>query len=1018
MAAFNNISIGTLNSMYTDLIFVDRSTSELIFGSIISYSTIMNASLKELQVTGLHCYIPKLGTYRTVRNGYNYETKKDSISDYSHGIFYAKDKIEYMENGSETIHVFIYSSTDEELYDKLYDKIIKYSSIPVLKEWKNYVIETLIASRKVRGMSKFTSLKNDTSRCHRAIFNKEDIKDIVTNGLKNRDINIDGSNEASPILNTITGLNDYLNCFGEVLASKIQTSFKPKFTPGEDKYDPYTDFVDDFIYHEADIELFEAQKSVIQSVVNNLKVNDSTFVIAEMGSGKTSMGAAIPYAHNANKNKGFNAVVVCPSHLTIKWKREVEERIPNARAYIVSDFNELKSIEPKLRNKNKVENTYIILSKERAKMNYDLRPAAVWKKSVSKKGLDGKHVKSKGTFVCPECGQVLYTKEYEGTGRRRIVHHIPFNELSMSKQLAVNTRCMNDIVKWDDKEQKYITVPCNASLWTPLNRDDQNHKWLKLGSEGWIYKEHVVSITENLLSQEKLSKKESSLLKRLIEQYNLIQAGEEPFTAYKGPKRYSIAKYVRERMQDVFDYCIIDEAHQAKGLSEQGQAVADLIGASKKSILLTGTLLNGYADGLYYLLWRTVPHIMRKEGFKFSDEGEFARIYGVHSRERRYQLSAGIRDRQVGSMKEKRLPGVSPLVFTKFLLENAVFLSLSDMSNGLPGYEEIPVPVEMDVELYSSYQNFETAFRDYATSRRGSKKALGPFLQALTAYLDCPHMVSPVTDPTDGSLIYMPNELQKTRRNKEEALLDLVKEKLANGEKVLIYYSFVNKTDIGKTLVDLLEENDITAFEMKSSIAPDKREEWVENHLEKGMEVMICNPSLVETGLDLLDFTSIIFYQIGYNLFTMRQASRRSWRLSQTKDVKVYFMFYRTSIQEQALSLMATKLQAAMAIEGKFSEEGLRAMSNNEDLLTQIANNVVEGIKDTVNQDIFKASAFVRSEEARNRQHPILPSRLKLKMNEFGNKTIYSIQGLEEIPKRKEIVLNEELLSNPIALFC
>lgn len=1016
--SFNKISIGSYNSMYTDLLFVDRSTSEIVFGSVVSYSTVMSTSLKELQITGLHCYIAGLGTYRTVRNGYNYEIKKDGISDYAHGIFYAKDKIEYMEDGSENIHIYIYCNSDRELYDKLYDKIARYSSIPVLEEWKDYVIEALVENRKVRQMHKFTSLENDTSRCYRAIFNKADIKEIVVNGLQSQAINIAGNNNPSPILETITGLNDYLNCFGEILASKIQTSFKPKFTPGEDEYDTFTDFVDDFIYHEADIELFEAQKSVIQSVVNNLKVNDSTFVIAEMGSGKTSMGAAIPYAHHANRNKGFNAVVVCPSHLTVKWKREVEERIPNARAYIISDFNELKSIESKLRNKNKVENTYVILSKERAKMNYDSRPAAIWKNVTAKRGYDDKYYKGNGTFVCPECGQVLYTKEYEGTGRRRQVHHIPFNELSMARQLATNTRCMNEVQKWNDKEQKYDTVPCNASLWTPLNRDDQDHKWFKLGSEGWIYKEHIVTVTERLMAQEKLNKKESSLLKRLIEQYNLIQAGEEPYTAYKGPRRYSIAKYVRERMKNVFDYCLIDEAHQAKGLSEQGQAVADLIGASKKSILLTGTLLNGYADGLYYLLWRTVPHIMRKEGFSFEDEGEFARIYGVHSRERRYQLSAGIRDRQVGSTKEKRLPGVSPLVFTKFLLENAVFLSLSDMSNGLPGYEEIPVPVEMDAELFNSYQNFETAFRNYATNRRGSKKALGPFLQALTAYPDCPHMVSPVTDPTDGSLIYMPNELSKSQRNKEEALLELVQEKLANGEKVLIYYSFVNKTDIGKSLVDLLEENNITAFEMKSSVAPDKREEWVENHLQKGMEVMICNPSLVETGLDLLDFTSIVFYQVGYNLFTMRQASRRSWRLSQTKDVKVYFMYYRTSIQEQALSLMASKLQAAMAIEGKFSEEGLRAMSNNEDLLTQIANNVVEGIKDTVNQDIFKASAFVRSDEARNRPHPTQSSKLKLKMNEQGNKTIFSIQGLDVIPKRKEIVLNESLLNNPIALFC
>ena len=1018
--SFNRISIGTLNTMFTDLIFVDRSNSEIVFGSVVSYSTTMQLSLKEIQTPGLHCYIPGLGTHRTVRNGYECEVKKDNLSDYSHGIFYAKDKIEYMEDGSEQIHIFIYSNNEEELKNKLFAKISKYSSVPILPEWKEYLLTKLQQNNKVRALYKFTSIQDDTSQCHRVFVNKEDIKNIVKEGLKTKAINIKGNNNASPILSNIHGLNDYLNCFGETLAEKIQTAFKPKFTPGEDEYDTYTNFVDDFMYHEANIELFEAQKSVIQATVNNLKVNDATFVIAEMGSGKTSMGAAIPYAHNANKNKGFNACVVCPSHLTIKWKREVEERIPNAKAYIVSDFSELLSLEPKLRNKHKVENTYIILSKERAKMNYDKRPAAIWKESISKIGPSGKHVKARGTFVCPECGQVLYTKEYEGTGRRRITHKVPFNELSMSKQLAVNTTCMNEVQKWNEKEQKYDTVRCNASLWTPLNRDDNNHKWFKLGSEGWIYKEHIVPVTERLLSQEKLSKKDTTLLKRLLEQYNLINAGEEPYSAYKGPKRYSIAKYIRERMQNVFDYCIVDEAHQAKGLSEQGQAVADLIGASKKSILLTGTLLNGYADGLYYLLWRTVPHIMRKEGFKFSDEGEFARIYGVHSRERRYQLSAGVRDRQIGSTKEKRLPGVSPLVFTKFLLENAVFLSLSDMSNGLPGYEEIPVPVEMELELYNAYQNFENAFTEYArrNGRGASKKALGPFLQALTAYPDCPHMVSPVTDPTDGSLIYMPQELPKRQRNKEEALLDLVRERLDNGEKVLVYYSFVNKSDIGKSLVEMFEENDIKAYEMKSSIAPDKREEWVENHLKKGMDVMICNPSLVETGLDLLEFTSIIFFQMGYNLFTMRQASRRSWRLSQSKDVKVYFMHYRASIQEQALSLMATKLQAAMAIEGKFSEEGLRAMSNNEDLLTQIANNVVEGIKDTVNQEIFKASAFIRSDETKNRLHPVLPSKLKLKMNSKGNKTIYSMECLEEIPARRNIDIDEDLLSNPIALFC
>ena len=120
---------------------------------------------------------------------------------------------------------------------------------------------------------------------------------------------------------------------------------------------------------------------------------------------------------------------------------------------------------------------------------------------------------------------------------------------------------------------------------------------------------------------------------------------------------------------------------------------------------------------------------------------------------------------------------------------------------------------------------------------------------------------------------------------------------------------------------------------------------------------------MIETGLDLLDFTTIIYYQMGYNLYTMRQASRRSWRLSQNKDVEVYFLYYKGTIQEQALSLMATKLQAAMAIEGKFSEEGLNALSNNEDIFTQIASSVTEGIKDSVDIQVFKKISVKNTKE-------------------------------------------------------
>ena len=71
----------------------------------------------------------------------------------------------------------------------------------------------------------------------------------------------------------------------------------------------------------------------------------------------------------------------------------------------------------------------------------------------------------------------------------------------------------------------------------------------------------------------------------------------------------------------------------------------------------------------------------------------------------KYSISRDSTENKIFSGNEKPLPGVSPLLFTKFLLENAVFISLSDMDGGLPGYEEIPLGIDMDNELIQQILN-------------------------------------------------------------------------------------------------------------------------------------------------------------------------------------------------------------------------------------------------------------------------------------------------------------------------
>ena len=149
---------------------------------------------------------------------------------------------------------------------------------------------------------------------------------------------------------------------------------------------------------------------------------------------------------------------------------------------------------------------------------------------------------------------------------------------------------------------------------------------------------------------------------------------------------------------------------------------------------------------------------------------------------------------------------------------------------------------------------------------------------------------------------------------------------------------------------------------MSEKIRPRAREEWVQKRLSAGLQVLITNPSLVETGLDLNAFTTLVFYSMGYKLFTLRQASRRSWRINQTAPrVEVYLLYYKDTMQHKAMKLMASKLAVAGIIEGNFTEEGLAAMSDVQDMTSQMAKELMLGIRDNV-EDIaaaFKKMAMI-----------------------------------------------------------
>ena len=126
--------------------------------------------------------------------------------------------------------------------------------------------------------------------------------------------------------------------------------------------------------------------------------------------------------------------------------------------------------------------------------------------------------------------------------------------------------------------------------------------------------------------------------------------------------------------------------------------------------------------------------------------------------------------------------------------------------------------------------------------------------------------------------------------------------------------------------------------------------------LKAGVQAFIGHPRLVQTGLDLIFCPAIIWYQTGYSTFTLRQASRRSWRIGQTRPVTVRFLCYENTAQVGCLRLMGRKLLVSMAIEGKFSDSGLQAMDDGADVLTTLARELVmhQGVGQSAD-DVWRA---------------------------------------------------------------
>ena len=420
-----------------------------------------------------------------------------------------------------------------------------------------------------------------------------------------------------------------------------------------------------------------------------------------------------------------------------------------------------------------------------------------------------------------------------------------------------------------------------------------------------------------------------------------------------GFRRYSKAEYIKKYLKGRFDLFVADEVHELKsGTTAQGQALANLACSAKKTLALTGTLMGGYSTNLFYIFWRLMPSKMKEMGQKFNSPMGFAEVYGVIERRTIEKKKDEYNDSSIGRSRGTRTtvhekPGVSPLVLTDCLLEHSVFMRLADVSGMLPPFDEKVIEVVMTEEQQEAYKRFETALRSEVSRALAmkDKSLLGALVNSLLAYPDGARRGEVVIHPHTERLVAEGPSVEERILPKEEELLNIVSKELSEGRRCLVCLEHTGTRDLIPDLQERLMEKYITPLILRSNtVSTEKRESWVRSKMETGeFDVMIANPNLIKTGLDLIEFPTIIFFQTGYSVFTLRQASRRSWRIGQNMPVRVYYLSYADTMQSTALSLIATKLETALAIEGDLSDKGLATLGEGANsMLIEMAKTLLE----------------------------------------------------------------------------
>jgi hypothetical protein len=425
--------------------------------------------------------------------------------------------------------------------------------------------------------------------------------------------------------------------------------------------------------------------------------------------------------------------------------------------------------------------------------------------------------------------------------------------------------------------------------------------------------------------------------------------GEPLFQAIPEPRRYALSRYIANKHPDLFDLLVLDEGHEyATDGSAQERAAHRLTALGLPTLLMTGSIMNGYAASLFSNMWALSPNF--REEFDRNERSRFVDRYGYHKRLVSAKEAANDNVKEFGAVTDRvehsariigDAPGVLPLFLFRHLLSISVTLHKADLAVELPACRQIKALIQPEEELLKSYVELQNELVKQIRKDKFDPEYAGKLFGALAelpSYLD--RSTIDTGNQEDGSYeIRYPKSLgselvakgatfsRDTISTKEAWMLETIKTELAEGRNVMIFSWHVSLLPRLARLIKQATGEEVPVL-YADKVPTGKRQDWIDTHVvNKGRRVMVANPVCIQTGLNnLVHFATEVWMENpAVNPTIFRQAIGRVDRIGQKIETRIYFPVYDGTLQVALYDLLMRKVAVATATDGLDNESMLLA---------------------------------------------------------------------------------------------